>query len=287
MRYLIRSGMTGRYALAFIILLVSMTVCLGQTPPATQRDAGAEGTTQATATPPSDTSTPVVPSPQAPPPATSQPVPAPVPPAPATTVQASPAQTSPGTSSSGQAGQPKNSRGSNKGAASNGQGEATAKGVQATAYVIGPDDVLYLNVLHQLDVSSQLTVRPDGYISVRFAGEIKAAGMTTLQLTDIVTEKLRTYFNNPEVNIQVLRINSKKYYVSGQVRKPGAYTLSSPKTFLEAISEAGGPVEFAKSKAILILRGHQKFLFNYNDVSKGKHMEQNLLVQDGDFINVP
>jgi polysaccharide export outer membrane protein len=276
MREIIRSGKTGRFALAFIILFVSLTASLGQTP------AKEEAPAQASATPPNS-----VVAPAATPPASDATTPTPTAPAPVPAAQAPPAVTPSETSPV--AVQPDKKGRAPKGAkTANGSGDVTAGGgVQKDPYEIGPDDVLYLNLLHNPDVSSQLVVRPDGFVSVRFAGEIKAAGLTTQQLTDIVTEKLHTYFNNPEVNIQVLRINSKKYYVAGQIHKPGAYILSAPKTVLEAIIEAGGPADFAKTKGIYILRHNQKLPFNYNDVTKGKHLEQNVLVRDGDVIQVP
>jgi polysaccharide export outer membrane protein len=168
-----------------------------------------------------------------------------------------------------------------------GSGQVTTTGVQEKPYEIGPEDYLYLNVLHQPDVSQNLEVRPDGFVSVRFAGEVKAAGLTTQQLSDSIAEKLKTYFNNPEVNIQVLKINSKKYYISGGVRKGGAYPLTAPKTIYEALIEAGGLADFAKQTKIYVLRGQQQIKFNYKEVSKGKNLPQNILLQNGDVIVVP
>jgi polysaccharide export outer membrane protein len=168
-----------------------------------------------------------------------------------------------------------------------GRGLPVAPNIQDKPYEIGPEDIISVNVLHQADVSQQLVVRPDGFITVRFAGEIKADGLTTQQLADVITEKLTTYFNHPEVIIQIVKINSKKFYVAGQIKRPGSYTLGTPKTVLEAIIEAGGPADFAKTKGIYILRGLQRIPFNYNDVSKGKNLDQNILLQNGDVIQIP
>jgi polysaccharide export outer membrane protein len=168
-----------------------------------------------------------------------------------------------------------------------GAGIPVFTGVESKPYEIGPEDVLFLNVLHQQDVTGMLTVRPDGFVSVRFAGEILAAGLTSEQLSDQIADKLTKYFNHPEVNIQVMKILSKKYYVSGEVHRQGAFPLSTPKTVLEAIIEAGGPAEFAKSNKIYILRGKEKIMFNFKDVSKGRNLQQNILVQNGDVIVIP
>jgi len=188
MRYIIRSGDAGRHGLFFFMLVLSLTVCLGQEPPAAQKATGTDGAkveaaTQASATPPVPENNPQV-APAAPPKAPEVTAPAVKAPQPAPVSQKK---------TKGKT--PKNS----KQAMPTGPGEVTATGVQELPYEIGPEDILYLNVLHQPDVSQQLVVRPDGFVSVRFAGEIKANGLTTQQLAEVVTEKLTQYFNHPEV----------------------------------------------------------------------------------------
>jgi polysaccharide export outer membrane protein len=155
------------------------------------------------------------------------------------------------------------------------------------AYLIQANDVLYIRVPHNPDLNEGVTVSPDGFITLRQAGLVKAVGLTTAQLGEALGERLPTRYSNPTVNVQVIRMSGPKYYVSGQVRKPGAYILTTPKTVLEAITEAGGPADFAKTKGIYVLRHNQKLPFNYNDVSKGKNLEQNILIQDGDVIQIP
>jgi polysaccharide export outer membrane protein len=266
MSEIIRSGGVGRCALALVVLIGSLGVCLGQ------QDAAKQDPPKEAATPPAVAAqeTPATPAPAAAGSAQA-PAQAPVP---------TPAASQPTA---------KGKASSKKGKASNsaGTGQVTNMGIQEKPYEIGPEDVLYLNVLHQADVSQTLEVRPDGYVSVRFAGEIKAAGLTSPQLADQIAEKLKTYFNNPEVNIQVVKINSKKYYISGEVRRGGVFPLTSPKTVYEALIEAGGLADFAKKTKIYVLRGEQKILFNFKEVSKGNHLQQNILLQNGDVIVVP
>jgi polysaccharide export outer membrane protein len=271
MRDYVRSRGSERWGWVFIVILLSATISNGQAPSTNSpKEEKQESSIQASAATPPQTDT-VVPAQPAPPPP--QPVKAPAaatPPPPTERVAASGVKNAKTGKKPSQAG-----------------GKATADPIDTKPYLIGAEDILYLNVLHQPDVSQQLTVRPDGFVSVRFANEIMAAGLTTQQLADAITEKLNTYFMHPEVNIQVVAIRSKKYYVNGQVRRPGSYNLSTPKTVLEALIEAGGPAEFAKTKAIFILRGADRIPFNYNDVSKGRRLEQNILLQNGDVVNVP
>ena len=92
---------------------------------------------------------------------------------------------------------------------------------------------------------------------------------------------------NPEVSISVAQVNSRKFYIQGEVQKPGAYSLAVPTTVLEALVNAGGFREFANTKKITILRGGKNVLkFNYKDVTRGKNTEQNVLLQPGDQIIV-
>ena len=280
MRDILRYGGFSRYGLALLLFFAFLTASLGQIPPPAPKSDG----TQATATPPpTDPTTPQGAQSEAAKPQDATPIKPPDVKAPEATTPPAPAPTQPSAKGSAKGKAPKKG----KGPAPTGGGDVTAKNVQEKPYIIGPEDILFLSVLHQQDVSGQVNVRPDGFITARFIGEVKAAGLTTQQLTDVVTEKFSTYFNHPEVNIQVVGIRSKKYYISGEVKRPGSYTLSTPRTIYEALIEAGGPADFAKTKKIYILRSHQKIPFNYSDVSKGKNLDQNVLLENGDVIVVP
>ena len=277
MRDIIRPAEPGRFAFIFLIFILSLSVCLGQEPP----PATDKGAAQAAATPPTVDSGTAVPDAVKPQdtPKPQEPQAAPPPPP-----LAAPAPAVAATKGKGKSAPKKGKGAQDQGT---GGGSVAFTDVQKKPYEIGPEDILYINVLHQNEVSGNVEVRPDGFVSIRFVGEMMANGLTTPQLADQVTEKLKKYFNNPEVNIQVVSIRSKKYYISGEVKKAGAYSLSTPKTAFEALIEAGGPAEFAKTKGIYILRNQQKIPFNYKDVSRGKNLGQNILLQNGDVIVVP
>jgi len=108
-----------------------------------------------------------------------------------------------------------------------------------------------------------------------------------MQLTKTITELLGKYINNPDVNVMVQDVRSKKYYIDGEVNKPGTYLLVTPTTVLEALSNAGGFRDFANTKKIRILRQGNVLHFNWKDVSRGKNLEQNIKVESGDHIIVP
>jgi polysaccharide export outer membrane protein len=168
-----------------------------------------------------------------------------------------------------------------------GSAPASEAGVDIHKYIIGAQDVLYVQVWREPDFTRQVVVRPDGKISIPLIGEVEAAGLTPEQCAGKVRQGLTKLINNPDVSISVLSINSKRYFIDGEVYRPGLYRLVTPTTVLEALSEAGGFRDFANTKKIRILRGDQTLRFNYKEVSHGKNMSQNVYLQNGDHIIVP
>jgi polysaccharide biosynthesis/export protein len=160
------------------------------------------------------------------------------------------------------------------------------------SFVIGNDDVLAINVWKEQDISRSVPVRSDGKISLPLVGEVQAAGQTPLKLEQDIASKLKSYISDPEVTVIVQQINSQKYNILGMVAKPGSYPLTNSATVLDAIALAGGFRDFAKKKAIYVLRenadGTQtKLPFNYNNVIKGQNLAQNVKLQPRDTIVVP
>jgi polysaccharide export outer membrane protein len=154
-------------------------------------------------------------------------------------------------------------------------------------YVLGPNDVIGVAVFGEPNVSGTYAIGPDGRISMPLVGDFKAIGMTGHQLGDIISKKLEEFILDPVVNVQILRVNSKKYTLIGGVGRTGPYPLQQQTTVLDALAAAGGFKDFSNEKKIVIMRGTKKFPFNYKDVIHGKHMEQNIYLEDGDLIIVP
>jgi polysaccharide export outer membrane protein len=155
------------------------------------------------------------------------------------------------------------------------------------AYVIGPLDVLMIKVWNNVNLSGPANVGPDGMLSMPLIGEVKADGLTARQLKEAIAGRLTEFLNSPEVDVQVAKVNSKRYFVYGGVLRAGEFPLVQDTTIMDAMSLVGGFRDFANPKKIRIQRGAQEFNFNYRDVSKGKKMEQNILLQNGDRIFVP
>lgn len=174
-------------------------------------------------------------------------------------------------------------------AKTNALGETIVGGapIDTKTYVIGAEDVLNVSVWREAELSKQVIVRPDGKINLPMINEITAAGLTPEQLSNSIAQGLQKYIREPEVNVSVQQVNSKKYFIQGEINKPGSYSLVVPTTVLEGLGNAGGFHDFANTKKIIILRGTERLKFNYKDVTHGKHMEENILLQPGDEIIVP
>lgn len=164
---------------------------------------------------------------------------------------------------------------------------SAAAPVDPGKYQIGAEDLLFIRVWREPDFTLPVAVRPDGKITMPLIGEVQAAGQNPLQLTATLKQLLGQYLKNPDVNVFVTEVRSKKFYIDGEVNRPGSFALVTPTSVLEALSRGGGFRDFAKTKKIRVLRGAQVLYFNYNQVTKGRHLEQNIAIQNGDHIIVP
>jgi polysaccharide biosynthesis/export protein len=164
-------------------------------------------------------------------------------------------------------------------------------GVPTADYVIGPDDVLNIVVWRDKDISGDVAVRPDGKISLPLLNDVQAAGLTPEQLRKQLTDAASKYIEAPEVTVIVKAINSRKVFITGQIARPGPYTLNAPTTVLQLIAVAGGVAEYADSKNIIIMRNENgkpvSHKFNYKDVVRGRKLQQNIELKPGDTIIVP
>jgi polysaccharide biosynthesis/export protein len=158
-------------------------------------------------------------------------------------------------------------------------------------YVIGPLDVVGVLFWKDEDLSAEVVVRPDGKISLPLLNEIEAGGLTPEQLRLRVLESARRFVEDPTVSIVVKQINSRNVYIMGEVLKPGTYPLGGPTSVLQLIAVGGGMTEFAARDEIVVMRTVDgqtvRHRVKYNEVLKGKNLEQNLLLQPGDTVVVP
>ena len=160
-------------------------------------------------------------------------------------------------------------------------------------YFIGPEDVLDITVWKNADLSKQVTVRPDGRISLPLIGDITAVGKTAAQLSCDISAKLKEYKEHPQVSIVVREVNSYAIYVLGEVVKPGKYPLKSKTTLLQAITIASGFTPLAARNKIVVFRfakdggGRIKIKASYDDIVLRDGSTQDMELKPGDQIVVP
>jgi polysaccharide biosynthesis/export protein len=168
---------------------------------------------------------------------------------------------------------------------------AAAAVVAPPDYVIGPEDVLGIVFWREPDMNGDVTVRPDGRVTLPLIGEMRAEGLKPEALRDQIQAAAGKYMAAPNVSVVIRQINSRKVFITGKVTTPGTYPLAGPRNVMQIIALAGGLNEYADAKNITVLRNINgksvSFKFNYKDVAKGLKLEQNILLQPGDTVVVP
>src|SRR5213594_5060457 len=158
-----------------------------------------------------------------------------------------------------------------------GQDNGRDKVQESIDYRIGPEDVLDIAVWHNEAISRAVPVRPDGKISLPLLNEVQAAGLTPLQLRDVLVKRLADYMPSPEVSVIVREVHSFKVSVIGEIKTPGRYELKSRATVLDVLAQAGPFSDFATRGRIFVLRLNgttmKRIPFNYNKViaADGEH----------------
>jgi polysaccharide export outer membrane protein len=163
------------------------------------------------------------------------------------------------------------------------------RGAPPEVYRIGPEDQLQISVWKNDTLTRSVPVRPDGKISLPLLNDVQAAGLTAVELRDVLTQKLGGYMPNPEVSVIVSDIRSFKVSVIGETARPGRYELRSWTTVLDVLALAGGFTQFAARSKIVILQPDGKTMkripFNYNKALVGE--QENFYLRNGDIVLVP
>lgn len=158
-------------------------------------------------------------------------------------------------------------------------------------YRIGVEDELGISVWHEADLSTNAVVRPDGMITLPLLNDVKVTGLTTKELQDLLTDRLKEFVKEPQVTVVARQIRSRKVYLIGEVVHPGTYSLNNSKTVLQLLAEAGGPAAFAKVGSIYVIRqqngNRQHISFNYKRAMSGKRAADDLALEPGDMVVVP
>jgi len=166
-------------------------------------------------------------------------------------------------------------------------------------YRIAPGDVLQLFVWKEPELSREVRVRPDGYVTVPLLGDLFAVAKTPKGLAAELAQQLSQFVNGPVVTVTLNDSSTLRFYVVGEVGRPGEFPLLGRTTVMQALALAGGFREYAKTEEVKILRQELSVTggrtrtreivlpLNYKAIAQGQNLHQNFALKPGDVIVVP
>jgi polysaccharide biosynthesis/export protein len=167
----------------------------------------------------------------------------------------------------------------------------SAETAVAAAYVVNPGDVLTIQVWKEPDLQTDVIVRPDSGITFPLVGDMSVRDMSVAQIQSEIAQRIKKYIPDPVVTVAAKRLSGSRIYVIGKVRNPGFFPMDQYVDVMQALSLAGGLTPYASTGSIKILRRDSDkqivLKFDYSDVEKGKHLDQNMILKSGDVVVVP
>jgi len=163
-------------------------------------------------------------------------------------------------------------------------------------YQLGKNDVLNIFVLNHPELSSQrinlgeisgTTIRKDGKVHMPIIGVLQAEGMTLTEFEHALQERAATYIIDPHVAVEILEYASQKFYVLGEVPKPGSFAVDGDTTLLEGLGLAGGVPGTADLEGATVIRNGKLLPINLADILRRGDVSRNVFMRDGDVIHVP
>jgi polysaccharide export outer membrane protein len=175
-----------------------------------------------------------------------------------------------------------------------------AEAVDPSTYRIGPEDTLAIAVWQNEDLTRTVPVRPDGRISLPLVNDVQVAGLTPMEVRELLRERLAEYAPDAEISVIVAEVNSFKVSVMGKVQRPDRYLLKGPTTVLDVLALAGGFQDFANEEKVVVLRPEPFFVqgrqagqtfrriyVNYKKVIAAGGETENFTLEPGDIVVVP
>lgn len=169
--------------------------------------------------------------------------------------------------------------------------DETPKEIKITEFILGSGDVIDIAVWRHNELSKKVQIDPYGKFMYPLIGEINANGISVLRLSEIIKEGLSNYLVDPNITVSIVSIKSQKVYVVGEVIRPGVFSMDTPMSAIEAISQAGGFTLDAKDESVIVIRGNrdtpQLIKLDLEDALKGIDFAQNIQLKGGDIVYVP
>lgn len=168
----------------------------------------------------------------------------------------------------------------------------------AGAYRIGPGDELDIEVAEMRDTRARTKVMPDGMLYYDVAPGIDAKGRTIAEISALLSKALENDYVSPVVTVNVAKADSQRFWMLGQVQRPGAYPIAKPTTLIAALSAGGGLLnssdageianpEAADLERAILIRNGDLVPVDFERLVRQGDMSQNVYVRGGDYIFVP
>jgi len=163
-------------------------------------------------------------------------------------------------------------------------------------YILGPGDILTIEIAEVPNTLATTFVMPDGMVYYNLADGVRAEGLSQADFAKQLTAALKRDYANPLVNVSLVEVRSRRYWMLGQVTSPGIYPLRQPTTLLQAIAHAGGlavsgqggtSVEIADLGSSVVIRDGNVLPVNFEKLMKDGDISQNIFLRHNDYIYVP
>lgn len=173
------------------------------------------------------------------------------------------------------------------------------KQVEAYQYKVGVGDVLNVTVWDHPELTTPAgsyrsaadsgnQVHADGTIFYPYVGTLRVVGLTVDQIREKLTSQLAGYIMDPQVEVTVISYQSKKAYITGEVKTPGQQFISNiPLTLLDAVNKAGGLSDNADWNNVTITRKGRDEVVSLEALIQRGDLSQNRLLNDGDIVHIP
>ncbi len=168
----------------------------------------------------------------------------------------------------------------------------------AGPYRVGPGDELDIEVAEMRDTRARTKVMPDGMLYYDVAPGIDVKGKTITEISALLSKALENDYVQPVVTVNVAKADSQRFWMLGQVQRPGAYPIAKPTTLISALSAGGGLLhnndtgevanpEAADLERAILIRNGNLIPVDFERLIRQGDMSQNVYVQGGDYIFVP
>ena len=166
--------------------------------------------------------------------------------------------------------------------------------LQDEGYILGAGDVINITVFDVPEYSGDFAVQADGTVNLPFFGLLNVKGLTLPQASILIRQSLASTLRRPIVTVNLAKSRPTKISITGEVTRPGVYTLETLTSLTTALQNAGGVTQSADIEQIQVLRAasrvlgtEQRAIFNLKALLESGDLQQDIVLRDGDQVFIP